>query len=282
MTRWSKALGDAARRSDAAGVDVAKIEAGWERVRARRARPRALRRAAVVAPMFVLAALLVVVARFGFGSAEGTATTLAPSVPVPLTAPESVAPLAVPAPPGSVAPLALASGTPLPPEWTAPVQLAIALDDGSHLELAPTTHLTTHRGAPERVELALDRGRTTFDVKPGGPRAWIIDAGSVRVEVLGTRFTVSRHGAHVEVSVERGKVKVTDRKGAAFSPADSRSRRTERERRPRSRRLRLRAPRSGSRRRRPSSPPPLRRSPIPWQRPTRSGEPGDRPRPSSC
>jgi transmembrane sensor len=197
MTRWSKAFGDGDGSNGVPTVDVAKIDAAWARIRERRARPRALRRVAIAAPVLALAAVLVLVLRTFFAASAGAG-------------------------PVALAPIALVAGTPLPAEWTTLEPLAVALDDGSRLELAPATHVTTHRSAPDRVELAMDRGRTTFDVKPGGPRAWIIDAGSVRVEVLGTRFTVARDREpreHVEVSVERGKVKVTDPNGTRILTA---------------------------------------------------------------
>jgi len=178
-------------------VDADRVAAGWDRVRARRARPRAIRRAMVVAPLAVALVAIVLVMR----------AWLAPSPsPTAATAP-AAAPAAV-----TVAPIALAGGASLPVEWHADsAARAVALDDGSHLELAPSTQVRTAKSAPERVELAVDRGSATFDVKPGGPRMWVVDAGPVVVRVLGTRFTVARTGDEVVVSVERGKVQVESR-----------------------------------------------------------------------
>lgn len=188
MGLWSRSLD--------APVDAAKVDAGWERVRARRDRPRALRKVAVAAPVLLVAALVLLAVR----------AWLAPTPVATLAAPATI----------KIAAIALEGGGTLPTEWKTAVaspSTTVPLDDGSRLEIAPKTQLRTRPSAPERVELALEEGKTTFDVRPGGPRAWIVDAGDVRVEVLGTRFTVARDGPHVAVSVERGKVKVTDPKG---------------------------------------------------------------------
>ena len=171
--RWSRALSTLTK-----DVDTARVDAGWDRVRAARgSRPRLARRAMVAAPLLAIAAVLFLIIR------------AVPALP-------AVAPVA-PVPPG--APIALSGGASLPSEWEAPAAvpapLVVALDDGSRLELAPQTHMRSGKGAADRVELGVDRGRATFDVKPGGARAWVIDAGPVVVRVLGTRFTVARDGA---------------------------------------------------------------------------------------
>lgn len=192
MPREETRVGDLLTRD----VDAARVAAGWERVRARRARPRIVRRAITIAPVAAIAVVLALLVR----------AWLAPPTTPTSTAAAATAKVAL-------APIALAGGDALPAEWSAdkgssPV---VPLDDGSRLELAPGTRVRTGRGAPDRVELAVDRGRTTFDVKPGGPRAWVVDAGPVVVRVLGTRFTVARDGDDVSVTVERGKVQVESR-----------------------------------------------------------------------
>jgi transmembrane sensor len=185
VTRWSKVLTTQDSHDDARRIDDA-----WQRVRARRARPRFVRRAMVAVPILALAAVIVLFVRGWLAPAQ---------------------PLASVVPAAALAPIALAGGSALPTAWTAdsPAPLVVPLDDGSRLELAPQAHVKTGKGAPDRVELALESGRATFDVKPNGPRAWVIDVGPVVVKVLGTRFTVARSGNVVEVTVERGKVQVT-------------------------------------------------------------------------
>jgi len=82
------------------------------------------------------------------------------------------------------------------------------LDDGSRIVLAPETDAQIVANAPDQIHATLARGSATFDVRPGGPRRWIVEAGAARVEVLGTRFTVTRRANRVEVHVDRGVVAV--------------------------------------------------------------------------
>ncbi len=83
-----------------------------------------------------------------------------------------------------------------------------AFTDGSHLEVAPRTELRVVKNDAHTLVTALARGRTTFDVRPGGPRRWLVEAGPAVVEVVGTRFTVGRDDGTVRVEVERGIVLV--------------------------------------------------------------------------
>ncbi len=81
------------------------------------------------------------------------------------------------------------------------------LDDGSRIDVTRGTLVpTTNDGSA--VRFTLPQGHATFDVVPGGPRTWTIDAGLVTVTVLGTRFDVTRGDHEARVSVERGKVLV--------------------------------------------------------------------------
>src|SRR5262249_39295055 len=137
-------------------LDRAVLDASWRTIGARRALRQGSRRALLVAPL-VLTALIVLVLAFR---------------------------------PSRLQPIALGGGSPPPMAWTASPALTVALDDGSWLELAPRARLRSVPSTPSRVELVLDEGSATFDVKPGGPRAWIIDAGNgTFVRVVGTRFT---------------------------------------------------------------------------------------------
>jgi len=85
---------------------------------------------------------------------------------------------------------------------------ASRFDDGSQVSLASGTRLEVLRNDPRSFVTALRRGGVTFDVKPGGPRHWIIEAGELSVEVVGTRFRVEHGMATTKVSVERGIVMV--------------------------------------------------------------------------
>jgi transmembrane sensor len=85
---------------------------------------------------------------------------------------------------------------------------AVKLSDGSQIDFAPSTKLEVVDNSGHAFVSVLHRGRATFDVEPGGPRRWTIEAGLASVEVVGTRFTVDRQPDSLEVSVERGIVLV--------------------------------------------------------------------------
>ncbi|MFK8000993.1 MAG: FecR domain-containing protein [Polyangiales bacterium] len=102
---------------------------------------------------------------------------------------------------------------------------------------APTTQSTRFRGGPEGAELALDdvrlvlgpnaqglavgssdsgwvvaldEGRVEFVVAPRDERPrFVVQAANTRVEVVGTRFVVTRDSEHVDVEVREGVVRVT-------------------------------------------------------------------------
>jgi transmembrane sensor len=86
--------------------------------------------------------------------------------------------------------------------------LDIALSDGSHIHLDPHARLVTQRSDGHQFRAVIAQGKILFDVKPGGPRRWILDAGVARIEVIGTRFTIARSADRVTVSVEHGRVEV--------------------------------------------------------------------------
>jgi transmembrane sensor len=98
--------------------------------------------------------------------------------------------------------------TPVAPVASAPG--VVRLHDGSvatPLETGST--LSVIHDAPERVELALGRGRARFEVVPATtPRPFSVQAGDVTVTVLGTVFTVERVADRIGVTVERGTVRV--------------------------------------------------------------------------
>lgn len=84
----------------------------------------------------------------------------------------------------------------------------IKLSDGSSMELSPEAELQILNNDSTTFVCALRRGRVTFEVTPGGPRNWQVEAGTVRVEVTGTRFTVERAEQETRVAVARGTVLV--------------------------------------------------------------------------
>jgi transmembrane sensor len=71
------------------------------------------------------------------------------------------------------------------------------------------TSVEVKREAGGATALLLSRGSVDCDVAPKPGRApFRVHAGDVTVEVVGTRFSVTRHGASVRVDVTRGKVRV--------------------------------------------------------------------------
>jgi hypothetical protein len=86
--------------------------------------------------------------------------------------------------------------------------LDVALSDGSRVHLDPGAKLVTERADGRQFRVAVAHGRVAFDVRPKGPRRWIIDVADTRVEVIGTRFSVENAAARVTVAVERGRVEV--------------------------------------------------------------------------
>lgn len=100
--------------------------------------------------------------------------------------------------------LRLANDTPLP----ARLQGEVRLSDASRVVVDESARLDVLANDTRALGLALRRGRARFEVTPGGPRSWNVDAGAVSVQVVGTVFEVARSREGVAVSVERGAVLV--------------------------------------------------------------------------
>lgn len=79
-------------------------------------------------------------------------------------------------------------------------------EDGSTVSLSRGSRLEVLRNDGRSFVTALRRGDATFDVKPGGSRHWIIEAGELTVEVVGTHFRVVRQSHGTSVDVQRGVV----------------------------------------------------------------------------
>lgn len=76
--------------------------------------------------------------------------------------------------------------------------------DGSQIELSGETRLEVLRNDARSFVTALRRGSVWFDVKPGGSRHWVVEAGELSVEVVGTRFLVERDSSGARVRVAHG------------------------------------------------------------------------------
>lgn len=81
------------------------------------------------------------------------------------------------------------------------------LDDGSQLTLGAASAVEVIYTRAERRVL-LKQGEAAFEVVRDSDRPFVVDAGAVRVTVLGTRFAVNRLIDRTRVSVDRGRVQV--------------------------------------------------------------------------
>jgi len=108
------------------------------------------------------------------------------------------------APSAEPAALRLANEAPLPARLRGEVRLS----DASRVVVEEDARLDVLANDTRALGLALRRGRARFEVTPGGPRSWNVDAGAVSVQVVGTVFEVARSREGVAVSVERGAVLV--------------------------------------------------------------------------
>jgi transmembrane sensor len=87
-------------------------------------------------------------------------------------------------------------------------QRELKFSDGSWMQASEGTIAEVVANQPAKVTLLLRRGKARFEVNPGSHRQWLVEAGGVTVEVVGTIFTVDRGPKGVDVSVERGTVLV--------------------------------------------------------------------------
>ncbi len=84
---------------------------------------------------------------------------------------------------------------------------AVALVDGSRIELNSDTRLVSNISSDERV-IVLEKGEAFFEVAKEEERPFKVVAGDQVITVLGTAFSVHRQGSEVEIIVSEGRVKV--------------------------------------------------------------------------
>lgn len=85
----------------------------------------------------------------------------------------------------------------------------IALADGSHITLNANSAVDVQLAADGR-HIVLRKGEALFDVAPDPQRPFSVQAGAVQATALGTIYAVRREGDHVDVTVRRGRVAVTE------------------------------------------------------------------------
>jgi transmembrane sensor len=81
--------------------------------------------------------------------------------------------------------------------------------DGSTARVLQGGQIVVQTATETRIETVLETGAAEYSVAPKPARAFIVHAGRVTVEVIGTQFLVENEGERVRVAVTRGKVKVT-------------------------------------------------------------------------
>jgi transmembrane sensor len=79
---------------------------------------------------------------------------------------------------------------------------------GARITVGAGARLDVLEQSERAVVLALRRGLSQFDIRPGGARRWRIESAGVTVEVVGTQFSVERSEQAVRVEVQRGRVLV--------------------------------------------------------------------------
>lgn len=83
------------------------------------------------------------------------------------------------------------------------------LEDGSTLTLAPESAVDIRYSDAER-RIRLLKGAAFFDVQRDSERAFVVQAGSTHIAVLGTAFNVDRSDSGMRVSAAHGRVRVED------------------------------------------------------------------------
>lgn len=105
---------------------------------------------------------------------------------------------------------------PLPQQYASAVaeDRAIQLPDGTAIELGAASSLTT-RYAQHRRDIDLRAGEAFFTVTHDRERPFVVTAGPLHIEDLGTAFNVRRTGQRVSVTVTEGRVRLSPANGAA-------------------------------------------------------------------
>jgi transmembrane sensor len=96
------------------------------------------------------------------------------------------------------------------PSATPPLTVKlVTFRDGSRAELSGSvSQLKVERDAKRQVDLRLLAGHARFEVVPNRKRSFEVQAGAVRVRVIGTSFSMARISEQTRVSVDKGLVQV--------------------------------------------------------------------------
>ncbi len=96
------------------------------------------------------------------------------------------------------------------PQPLALVESRLALADGSVAVVAPGADVRIAEESATAVRVVQRAGSVRYDVRPAADRRFVVEAGGVRVEVVGTAFTIAVEAEGARVRVDRGQVRVDD------------------------------------------------------------------------
>jgi transmembrane sensor len=96
---------------------------------------------------------------------------------------------------------------------------SVPMADGSHVTLNTDSRVHIALTDTER-RVELGRGEAYFEVSKDPSRPFVVRAGDKRVIAVGTKFSVRREGADIEIVVIEGKVRVQDDAAGLASRAD--------------------------------------------------------------
>jgi transmembrane sensor len=96
----------------------------------------------------------------------------------------------------------------------------IRLSDGTAVQLGADSTLTT-RYARDRRDIDLRAGEAFFTVTHDSRRPFMVAAGPLRIEDLGTAFNVRRTGQRVSVAVTEGRVRLSPTDGTSHGAGPS-------------------------------------------------------------
>jgi transmembrane sensor len=82
------------------------------------------------------------------------------------------------------------------------------LSDGSRIRLSPGARIEPLESSGTSFSAIVTQGRADFEVRPGGPRRWVIECGLASVEVIGTAFACDREPGRLRLEVRHGAVLV--------------------------------------------------------------------------
>jgi transmembrane sensor len=97
---------------------------------------------------------------------------------------------------------------------------AITLPDGSVVHLNTDTQIETAFTTTER-RVQVTRGEAHFKVAPNAQRPFVVTAGGVAVQAVGTEFNVWLNAETIEVLVTEGKVNITSPRPASTATSEA-------------------------------------------------------------